>query len=85
VNQKSQAWSVSWAQTGSRVSCHDVQEFISQNHGPIMVHESVATATLYASRSHPRRVFSFSYELTGFFQGESLGEKDQSLWRTIEC
>jgi len=36
-----------------------------------MVLESVPTATLYAFGSHPRRVFSFSYELTGFFHCDS--------------
>ena len=32
-----------------------------------MVHESLLTATAYASGSHPRRVFSPDYLLTGFF------------------
>jgi hypothetical protein len=32
-----------------------------------MVHEYVPTATKHAFQSHPRRVFSISYLLTGFF------------------
>jgi hypothetical protein len=40
-----------------------------QNYGPIMVHEPVPTAT----GSHPRRVFSISYLLTGFFHGANAG------------
>lgn len=39
------------------------------NYGPIMVHESLPTATKYAYGSHPRPVFSISYLLTGFFHG----------------
>src|SRR5262249_40528305 len=38
-----------------------------KNHGPIMDHEFVPTATCYAFGSHPRRVFSITYLLTGFF------------------
>jgi hypothetical protein len=38
-----------------------------------MVHESVPTATKHAFRSHPRRVFSISYLLTGFFHGGNTG------------
>jgi hypothetical protein len=40
-----------------------------QNYGPIMVHEPVPTTTKHAFGSHPRRVFSISYLLTGFFHG----------------
>jgi hypothetical protein len=38
-----------------------------------MVHECVPAATSYAFRSHPRRVFSASYSLTGFFHGGNTG------------
>jgi len=38
-----------------------------------MVHESVPATTSYAFRSHPRRVFSISYLLTGFFHGANAG------------
>jgi hypothetical protein len=38
---------------------------------PIMVHESVPTATSYAFGSYPRRVFSIRYLLIGFFHGDS--------------
>ena len=34
-----------------------------------MVHESFPPATEYAFGSHPRRVFSISYPLSGFFYG----------------
>ena len=43
-----------------------------KNHGPIMVHELVPTATFYAYGRHPRRVFAISYSLTGFFTAVSL-------------
>jgi hypothetical protein len=35
-----------------------------------MVHESLLTTTSYASGSHPRRVFSLRYPLTGFFHAK---------------
>jgi hypothetical protein len=38
-----------------------------------MVHESLPTATKYAFGSHPHRVFSISYLLTGFFHGANAG------------
>jgi hypothetical protein len=44
-----------------------------QNYGPIMVHEPVPTTTKHAFGSHPRRVFSISYLLTGFFHGGNTG------------
>jgi hypothetical protein len=44
-----------------------------QNYGPIMVHEPVPTTTKHAFGSHPRRVFSISYLLTGFFHGANEG------------
>jgi hypothetical protein len=43
------------------------------NYGPIMVHESVPTTTYYAFGSHPHRVFSIIYLLTGFFHGGNTG------------
>jgi hypothetical protein len=44
-----------------------------QIYGPIMVHESFPTPTESVSGCHPRRVFSVSYELTGFFHGGNTG------------
>src|SRR5215471_6249668 len=38
-----------------------------------MVHEPLPTATSYASRGHPRRVFSTRYLLTGYFHGGNTG------------
>jgi hypothetical protein len=35
--------------------------------------KSVPATTSYAFRSHPRRVFSISYLLTGFFHGANAG------------
>ena len=49
------------------------REKTSQNYGQIMVHESLPTATKYAFGSHPRRVFSISYQITGFFHGGNTG------------
>ena len=44
-----------------------------RNYGPIMVHESVQPTTYYAFGSHPHRVFSVGYALTGFFHGANAG------------
>jgi hypothetical protein len=38
-----------------------------------MVHESLPTTTTTLFGSHPRRVFSISYLLTGFFHGGNTG------------
>ena len=56
------------------IDCHSwalASTLCFQNHGPITVHEFVPTATYYAFGSHPHRVFSIRYVVTGFFHCDS--------------
>ena len=47
-------------------------ELCDQEYGPTMLHESVPIATKRVFGSHPRRVSSISYPLTGFFHGRDV-------------
>ena len=68
---------------------HQIAWQVSRNnYGPIMVHESLPPATSYTLGSHPRRVFSIRYVLTGYFYSDNscsiVGEHVENsgkLWR----